>query len=148
LIFMPSDTETKNTATALPTQISIEQMIVMTSAAAQTQTMAVASPFSTSTLAATQTIAPTVTLIVIDVPTENLNTPLPIFETNTPFIFAPVDPAVPSGGTCSCAGDTLNCNDFQTKASAQACFNYCVAQGAGDIHKLDQNNDGNACESN
>lgn len=30
-------------------------------------------------------------------------------------------------------------------AAAQACFNYCVAQGVGDIHGLD--GDGDACES-
>lgn len=129
-------------------QISIEQIVALTSAAAQTQTMAVASPVPTSTLAALQTIAPTQTLIVIDVPTQSQNTPLPVYETNTPFAFSTVNPIIPADGSCSCTSDALNCTDFQTQASAQACFNFCIAQGAGDIHKLDQNNDGVACESN
>ena len=146
VIFLPTGTDTA-TPTSAP-QLSIEQMIELTYNAAKAQTLAAASPLPTSTLAATQTIAPTVTLIVIDVPTQNLNTPLPVFETNTPFILVPVDPAVPSGGTCSCTGDVYNCTtDFSTQAQAQACFNSCIAQGAGDIHKLDQNNDGRACES-
>jgi hypothetical protein len=39
----------------------------------------------------------------------------------------------------------LNCSDFVTQA--QACFDYCVAQGAGDVHELDMDDDGVACES-
>jgi hypothetical protein len=61
----------------------------------------------------------------------------------------PLIPKSPPGSAvCSCAGDTYNCpDDFQTQSSAQACFNYCVAQGVGDIHRLDANNDGVACEN-
>lgn len=50
-------------------------------------------------------------------------------------------------GPCSCEADTLNCSDFKTQTEAQACFDFCVSQGVGDIHRLDQNNDGVACES-
>jgi len=32
-------------------------------------------------------------------------------------------------------------------ASAQACHNYCISQGAGDIHGLDKDRNGSACES-
>lgn len=52
-----------------------------------------------------------------------------------------------NSNTCSCASDLYNCSDFSTHSQAQSCFNYCVSQGYGDIHKLDQNNDGLACES-
>lgn len=49
---------------------------------------------------------------------------------------------------CTCAGDTLNCSDFDTQAQAQACYDYCVSQGRGDIHGLDgSDHDGRACES-
>lgn len=48
---------------------------------------------------------------------------------------------------CDCSADIYNCSDFATQAQAQACYDYCVAQGAGDIHKLDGDGDGTACES-
>lgn len=48
---------------------------------------------------------------------------------------------------CACTGNLYNCSDFTTQAQAQACFDHCVEQGAGDIHKLDNNDDGVACES-
>lgn len=54
----------------------------------------------------------------------------------------------PPAAACSCSSNSLNCSDFSTQSQAQACFNYCVGQGAGDIHGLDGNdNDGLACES-
>lgn len=110
-------------------QMPIEQVIANTAASAQTQTMAFVQ--NTQTLTAPVTLAPSFT-------------PIP---TDTPFLYVATQPSADGGGICSCAGDTLNCSNFQTQASAQACFNHCISQGAGDIHKLDQNNDGNACES-
>jgi len=73
--------------------------------------------------------------------------------TNTPLPIKPIVPIIVpgsgnSGGVCSCSGDTMNCTNFGSQSSAQACYNYCVKQGKGDIHKLDQDNNGVACESN
>ncbi|MCB9135948.1 MAG: thermonuclease family protein [Anaerolineales bacterium] len=48
---------------------------------------------------------------------------------------------------CSCTANTLNCSDFSTHEKAQTCYEYCVGQGVGDIHRLDGNADGVACES-
>lgn len=48
---------------------------------------------------------------------------------------------------CSCQTNSLNCTDFATHADAQVCYEYCLSQGAGDIHQLDGNADGIACES-
>ena len=48
---------------------------------------------------------------------------------------------------CSCAGNIYNCSDFGTQAEAQACHDYCMSLGYGDIHDLDRDNDGVACES-
>lgn len=47
-----------------------------------------------------------------------------------------------------CDHDEYNCPDFSTQPEAQAVFVYCrdVAH-MGDIHRLDANNDGVACES-
>lgn len=48
---------------------------------------------------------------------------------------------------CACSGDLYNCADFATHSQAQACYTHCVSVGAGDIHRLDADNDGTACES-
>lgn len=50
-------------------------------------------------------------------------------------------------GPCPCNADTRNCSDFGSQASAQTCYDWCVSQGAGDIHRLDFDHDGEACES-
>lgn len=47
----------------------------------------------------------------------------------------------------NCADDAYNCSDFSTQSQAQRGFDYCVAQGKGDIHHLDKDSDGIACES-
>jgi len=52
-----------------------------------------------------------------------------------------------SAAPCNCTGPDLDCADFGTHASAQACYNYCVSQGYGDVFRLDRDNDGLACES-
>jgi len=66
----------------------------------------------------------------------------------------PLPTAVSSGGgssgnaPCNCGGSDLDCKDFSTHSSAQACYNYCVSQGFGDVFRLDgSDNDGLACES-
>lgn len=56
-------------------------------------------------------------------------------------------PTAPSGAVCACHADTYNCGDFSTQAQAQACYNYCVSLGRGDIHRLDGDGNGRACES-
>lgn len=48
---------------------------------------------------------------------------------------------------CECGHDAYNCKDFSSRSQAQQCFNYCISIGAGDIHRLDQDNDGTVCES-
>ena len=55
----------------------------------------------------------------------------------------------PSGGSavCNCSGNIYNCSAFNTHRQAQACYEYCISQGRGDIHRLDGDNDGSACES-
>jgi hypothetical protein len=122
-------------------QISIEQIIINTAAAAQTQTYAVASPipsftpfdyttpsaFFQPTLAPTWTPEPTATLFILTYPTQ---------------------PAGSSGVVCSCSEDLYKCEDFPSQNAAQACYNYCVSNGYGDVHRLDQGGQpGIACES-
>ena len=54
----------------------------------------------------------------------------------------PVAPAV-----CSCSGNLYNCADFSSHAAAQACYEYCWNVVGYDIHRLDGDDDGVACES-
>jgi hypothetical protein len=49
---------------------------------------------------------------------------------------------------CGCSTDQYNCADFSTHAAAQSCYEYCISQGRGDIHRLDADKDGLACENN
>ena len=131
-------------STATPeVQLPIEEIIAMTFNASQAQTLAVASPLPTQTISQA-TLSPSQTPLVGI--TQPIHTALPVFETNTPLLFFTFVPATAAGAVCACAGDTLNCKDFQTHQDAQDCFDYCVAQGTGDIHMLDENNNGDACE--
>ena len=50
-------------------------------------------------------------------------------------------------GFCGCGGDLYNCNKFTRQIHAQIAFNYCSQQGKGDIHQLDADGNGEACES-
>ena len=124
------------------TTIPIEKIIEMTYSVARTQTAAsyISTPLSTPL--PTTTLAPIITL-----PSQLPNTLLPVYETTTPFTL-PSSTAPNSGGAvCSCSGNTLNCGDFSTHLQAQACYDYCVSLGRGDVHGLDNDNDGLACEN-
>ncbi len=48
---------------------------------------------------------------------------------------------------CNCTGPDLDCKDFKTRAAAQSCFDYCIAQGYGDIFRLDGDHDNRVCET-
>lgn len=79
----------------------------------------------------------------------NTNMPLPptaIIPTATPTFTPTPTPTIPVGAPCPCAADTLNCSNFTTGPQAQACMDYCISQGRGDIHNLDGDPDGDACE--
>ena len=46
---------------------------------------------------------------------------------------------------CPCDRDARNCDDFASQGAAQQCFESCLPV-SGDIHRLDADNDGEACE--
>jgi len=101
----------------------------------------------------TQTAAalPTSTFTPEPLPTATLEPPtqLPTLLAPTATLFIYNSPTVgPAAAVCPCSGDTLNCSDFGSHTSAQACYNYCVSLGVGDIHNLDRDGNGLACESN
>lgn len=47
----------------------------------------------------------------------------------------------------NCSSNSYNCTDFKTQAEAQNVFNYCMKTVGYDVHKLDRNRDGRACET-
>lgn len=70
-------------------------------------------------------------------------------ERSAPAIELPTLRPPPSAdaSTCDCSGDTLNCGDFNdTGWSAQACYMRCIQLTGKDIHQLDGDDDGTACE--
>lgn len=66
--------------------------------------------------------------------------------TNTPQPTA-TSTRQPPKGCSTCAADTYNCSDFDTQADAQSCFDYCMEQVGSDVHRLDADGNGVACES-
>jgi len=65
-------------------------------------------------------------------------------ETSSPPPVLSPNVSVPEGTTCS--SNAYNCSDFKTHAEAQAVYEYCGGV-SNDIHKLDADGDGQACES-
>ena len=65
--------------------------------------------------------------------------------TPTPVPAATSTPTQVSG-PCPCHDNVLNCSDFATQTEAQACYDHCVELGQGDIHRLDSDGNGVACE--
>lgn len=47
---------------------------------------------------------------------------------------------------CECSTNRYDCDDFRSWSVAQACMNRCKAAVGFDIHELDRDNDGLACE--
>ena len=48
--------------------------------------------------------------------------------------------------TCSCRSDRYNCNDFETRREAREKYECCMRKVGYDIHRLDRDSDGIACE--
>lgn len=116
------------TMTATPTGTATA---TRTATATGTPTMtATATRMATSTATPTRTATPTKT-------PKPTNTPRP---TATPTQGAPGDCTI-------CSHDAYNCSDFQEQEEAQSCFDYCMEQVGYDVHNLDGNGNGIACES-
>ena len=72
--------------------------------------------------------------------------PLEPTSTAVPTAVPTSTPAPPTG--CNvCTSNVYNCSDFSTQTSAQACHDYCFIQVGFDVHGLDADGDGEACES-
>jgi micrococcal nuclease len=56
------------------------------------------------------------------------------------------EPQAESSSSIVCSSNTYNCTDFKTQKEAQSVYDQCGGVGH-DIHKLDNNKDGSACDS-
>ena len=74
--------------------------------------------------------------------------PAPQYSYPTPAASQAVQPvkSAPSVSGYSCSANTYNCPDFSTHAEAQSIYEMCGGV-SNDIHRLDQDKDGEACES-
>ncbi|NQV18647.1 MAG: excalibur calcium-binding domain-containing protein [Armatimonadetes bacterium] len=70
---------------------------------------------------------------------DNYNSHREQFEKDT-LKLESMEKAIP----CICSSNSYNCDDFSNKVEAQECFEYCGINN--DIHWLDEDNDGLACE--
>jgi len=52
----------------------------------------------------------------------------------------------PTAVPWDCSYNRYNCSDFETQAEAQGCHDYCMATVGYDVHRLDGDGDGIACE--
>jgi hypothetical protein len=59
----------------------------------------------------------------------------------------PTSPPAGPDAVCDCSYNRYNCKDFATHAAAQACFDRCWRLRGFDVHRLDGDRDGRACES-
>lgn len=134
------------TLTQTPTATATEEATetgtpTMTTTPTRTAT-ATGTPTMTATATATRTATSTATPTRTATPTK---TPKP---TNTPRPTATATATQGAPGDCTiCSYDAYNCSDFQEQEEAQACFDYCMEQVGYDVHQLDFDNDGIACES-
>ena len=55
--------------------------------------------------------------------------------------------AVGEPNPAACNEDLYNCGDFTTQAEAQAVYDVCFSQTGKDVHGLDGDGNGKACES-
>jgi len=94
-------------------------------------------PTATATIVIAPTMTATATATTVPVPT-------PISTATATTVPGPT--AGP--GNCNiCSSDVYNCSDFSTQAQAQACHDYCWGLVGYDVHGLDSDGDGEACES-
>jgi hypothetical protein len=47
---------------------------------------------------------------------------------------------------CSCRTDRYNCTDFKTRREAREIYECCMQKVGFDVHRLDRDSDGIACE--
>jgi len=59
----------------------------------------------------------------------------------------PADEVEEPSVSYECSSNTYNCSDFATQSEAQAVYDYCMNEVGTDVHGLDGDDNGLACES-
>ena len=120
----------------------------------------ISNPNTTTADTRAQEVYTTVTVTPTSIPSTIIPTSIPTTTTTTmttittrPTTFPttklttqPTTASSSLSGVCSCSGNIYNCGDFSSHTAAQACYDYCRSLGKGDIHGLDRDKDGIACE--
>ena len=68
--------------------------------------------------------------------------PAPVYPQPSP----PEPTPTPLAAVCDCSCNRYNCVDFGCQQRAQACYEYCMRVVGYDVHGLDLDRDGVACE--
>ena len=126
------------TSTLIPNPTITDRPIKEPTATAQPT-----APAESQTVQATATFEPTRTVEPLETtyasptmqPTD-ISAPIPTGTKRLPLTES-------EAALCSCTNNLYNCGDFASQAAAQACFVHC---GPIDVHGLDKNNNGQACE--
>lgn len=71
-------------------------------------------------------------------------TPGPTNTLTAPWTATP--DSIQGKANCNCNGPDLSCDNFDTKAEAQACFTKCKLLGKGDVFDLDPDDNNEACD--
>lgn len=86
-------------------------------------------------------------------PMSTVITPIPVKtaqQVSAPVVSAKLTQVPSSPQVCDCSSNKYNCNGKGTPlpngVTYQQCYDYCKSQGKGDVHGLDRDNDGSACE--
>lgn len=74
------------------------------------------------------------------------DTSIPIVPSKPELYSEPV-PALTPTLDCDCSANNYNCTDFKTQEQAQVLYECCMLKTDTDIHRLDSDKDGEACES-
>jgi hypothetical protein len=98
-------------------------------------------PASLPLVIPTPTFTPTPTPTITFTPGPVEPSPAPPTPTPTPTsLSAPI---------CDCSADRYDClgNVFSNQTAAQMCYEYCYRERSFDVHSLDPNQNGRACEN-
>lgn len=88
--------------------------------------------------------APTQTVTPADTPSPAPTLTATATETPGPTATPSLTPTITPTPVCDCSCNRYDCKDFASHAAAQACYEFC---GSGDVHHLDGDADGLACET-
>lgn len=134
----PTDTATSTATTTFTPTATPTPTATATSTVILTPT---ATSTASATFTPTETATPTATNMP-QVPTLTATATQSMTPTLTPTVTR-----TPTAISYICSSDFYNCSDFSTQREAQAAYDYCAVRGFGDVHGLDQDDDGVACES-